>query len=48
MLQFAGWLAAAVRWSSECDHGVRALRSRLLLHEVPLGPATLLNTRVPN
>jgi hypothetical protein len=29
------------------DHGVRALRSRLLLHEVPLGPATLLNTRVP-
>jgi Lrp/AsnC family transcriptional regulator, leucine-responsive regulatory protein len=30
------------------DHGVRALRSRLLLHEVPLGPATLLNTRVPN
>ena len=30
------------------DHGVRELRSRLLLHEVPLGPAMLLNTGVPD
>lgn len=29
------------------DHGVRELRSRLLLHEVPLGPGALLNTRIP-
>ena len=26
------------------DHGVRELRSRLLLHEVPLGPRALLGT----
>lgn len=26
------------------DHGVRELRSRLLLHEVPLGPHALLGT----
>lgn len=29
------------------DHGVRELRSRLLLHEVPLGPQRLLTTALP-
>lgn len=27
------------------DHGVRETRSRLLLHELPLGPARLLNAK---
>lgn len=29
------------------DHGVRELRSRLLLHELPLGPHRLLSTPLP-
>jgi len=30
------------------DHGVRESRSRLLLHELPLGPRGLLDVRVPS
>ena len=29
------------------EHNVRESRSRLLLHELPLGPTALLNVRVP-
>lgn len=29
------------------DHGVREMRSRLLLHEVPLGPANLIGVPAP-
>ena len=30
------------------DHGVRELRSRLMLHEVPLGAATLVHQPLPH
>ena len=30
------------------DHGVRELRSRLMLHEVPLGPGTLVHQPLPH